>query len=721
MRRGLRVILAASLLAGASLLAPIGHAPARASGYQLDPSFGGAGYVKADYDNADWHERQVELMVRADGSVQFAGTSRFEGDWVPLPHLVGLSAAGTPDPALGPDGVHKLDGDFVEGGADGSFVTLRSTDSGKVLKRYLRPGVVDTEFGTAGSLPVSFAATNRTPILRARNGGGGWYAVGTALGTDRDWVVTKLTATGAPDERFGPGGTVRDDFGGDDDPRAAVVQADGKLLVAGGTGATGDDAMVARYADGGLDPTFSGDGRATSAFGRGAAGESIVLQPDGKVVVVGIVAHRTEARGNIALMRFLPDGNLDPSFGTGGLVETDLGGSGWAVGYEVAVARNGDLLVVGSRDIYSADGAVLLRYRPDGTLDSSFGTGGVITVRFGQSGAWLTSVAVDGDHVYVAGTTAGSTYWVVARYGPTPKPPAPTTTTTTTTTRDTSVPTPTTTTTTTAPDLGKAGPKDPGPVARRSGYWMVGADGTVYRFGDAGWYGHAAVGKAEAVDIEPSPSGDGYWVVDSAGKVHAFGDAASFGNVDSSWLRAGERITSLSARPQGLGYLVFTSKGRVVAIGPDGRNELPGLGHLTLNGPVLDSVATPSGNGYFMVASDGGIFTFGDAVFHGSMGDRKLNAPVQSLVPDGDGEGYWLVASDGGIFAFRADFRGSMGATRLNRPVTGMVRAGAGYLMVGEDGGVFDFSGDANSFKGSLGANPPVRPITSVALLEAHR
>ena len=82
-----------------------------------------------------------------------------------------------------------------------------------------------------------------------------------------------------------------------------------------------------------------------------------------------------------------------------------------------------------------------------------------------------------------------------------------------------------------------------------------------------------------------------------------------------------------------------------------------------LNGPVLDSVATPSGNGYYMVASDGGIFTFGDAMFLGSMGGIRLNAPVQSLVPDPDGVGYWLVASDGGVFAFAATFRGSMGGT----------------------------------------------------------
>jgi hypothetical protein len=117
-----------------------------------------------------------------------------------------------------------------------------------------------------------------------------------------------------------------------------------------------------------------------------------------------------------------------------------------------------------------------------------------------------------------------------------------------------------------------------------------------------------------------------------------------------------------------------------------------------------------------MVASDGGIFAFGDARFHGSMGGQPLNAPVQSLVPDGDGTGYWLVASDGGIFAFEAPFRGSMGGAALNRPVTGMVRYGNGYLMVGEDGGIFSFSD--RPFAGSLGSDPPTVPIVSVATKE---
>jgi hypothetical protein len=82
---------------------------------------------------------------------------------------------------------------------------------------------------------------------------------------------------------------------------------------------------------------------------------------------------------------------------------------------------------------------------------------------------------------------------------------------------------------------------------------------------------------------------------------------------------------------------------------------------------------TPDGLGYWLVASDGGIFSFGDAVFHGGTGGIHLNQPIVGMAVDITGAGYWLVASDGGIFTFGdAGFYGSTGGTHLNRPIVGM-------------------------------------------------
>ncbi|HXQ59738.1 MAG TPA: hypothetical protein VN799_06555, partial [Acidimicrobiales bacterium] len=118
-------------------------------------------------------------------------------------------------------------------------------------------------------------------------------------------------------------------------------------------------------------------------------------------------------------------------------------------------------------------------------------------------------------------------------------------------------------------------------------------------------------------------------------------------------------------------------------------------------------------HGYWLVGSDGGIFSFGTAAFHGSMGGIPLQRPVVGITPTTTGNGYWLVASDGGIFSFGdATFYGSIPEVglhpagsglpnSLNAPIVGMVptSTGQGYFMVASDGGVFAF-GDAR-FEGS--------------------
>ena len=240
------------------------------------------------------------------------------------------------------------------------------------------------------------------------------------------------------------------------------------------------------------------------------------------------------------------------------------------------------------------------------------------------------------------------------------------------------------------------------------GYWMLGADGSVYAFGDAHVAG--SLQDPTASHLTPTPSAHGYWIVNAAGHVYAFGDATAFG--DAPALAVGERVATMSATPTGKGYWLFTSAGRVFAFG-DAR-FFGDLSAVHLNGPIVDSVATTSGSGYYMVAADGGVFGFGDAHFFGSLGGSHLNQPIIGLVPTPSGRGYWMVASDGGVFAFGdAPFRGSLGSVALNRPIVGMVRFGNGYLLAASDGGIFDFS--SSPFLGSLGGQVPPAPIIGVA------
>lgn len=158
------------------------------------------------------------------------------------------------------------------------------------------------------------------------------------------------------------------------------------------------------------------------------------------------------------------------------------------------------------------------------------------------------------------------------------------------------------------------------------------------------------------------------------------------------------------------GYWLVASDGGVFNFGYAGFHGSMG-GH-RLNQPMVGMSRTISGSGYWTVASDGGIFSFGDARFSGSTGSIRLNKPIVGMAPDPDGHGYWLVASDGGIFAFDAPFYGSAGGQWIDSPVVGMAAApdGKGYWLVQSNGTVHNF-GSAPYF-GSV-RNPPA-PMTGM-------
>jgi hypothetical protein len=166
--------------------------------------------------------------------------------------------------------------------------------------------------------------------------------------------------------------------------------------------------------------------------------------------------------------------------------------------------------------------------------------------------------------------------------------------------------------------------------------------------------------------------------------------------------------------PVGLAYWLAGSDGGIFSFG--GAAFHGSMGGVPLNKPVVAIAPTLNGGGYWEVASDGGIFNFGSAGFYGSMGGRTLNKPVVGLAGGPEGGGYWEVASDGGIFNFgNAGFHGSMGGKRLNMPIVSMAATpdGRGYWEVASDGGIFSF-GDAQFF-GSMGGKPLNEPIVGMA------
>ncbi len=241
------------------------------------------------------------------------------------------------------------------------------------------------------------------------------------------------------------------------------------------------------------------------------------------------------------------------------------------------------------------------------------------------------------------------------------------------------------------------------------GYWEVAADGGIFTFGDAGFYGSMGGQRLNSpvVGMTATPDGRGYWEVAADGGIFTFGDAGFYGSMGGQ--RLNSPVVGMTATPDGRGYWEVAADGGIFTFGDAG--FYGSMGGQRLNSPVVGMAATPDGRGYWEVAADGGIFTFGDAGFYGSMGGQRLNSPVVGMTATPDGRGYWEVAADGGIFTFGdAGFYGSMGGQRLNSPVVGMTATpdGRGYWEVAADGGIFTF-GDAG-FYGSMGGLPPPRP-----------
>jgi peptidoglycan/xylan/chitin deacetylase (PgdA/CDA1 family) len=195
--------------------------------------------------------------------------------------------------------------------------------------------------------------------------------------------------------------------------------------------------------------------------------------------------------------------------------------------------------------------------------------------------------------------------------------------------------------------------------------------------------------------------GAGPTYVPQVSASYAFGNAPVPGPPITSNLP----LVGAAASSDGSGYWEVASDGGVFSFGDAAFHG--SMGGRPLNAPIVGMAATSDGGGYWEVASDGGIFSFGDAAFHGSVGGRPLNAPIVGMAATSDGGGYWEVASDGGIFSFGdAAFHGSMGGRPLNAPIVGMAAAsGGGYWVLASDGGIFSFSTPFYGSRAGLGAD----------------
>ena len=281
-------------------------------------------------------------------------------------------------------------------------------------------GGLDPSFSGNGLQLTDFAADYDGALDLAIQDDGKIVAVGYAgVGGSVEFGVARFRRGGALDTTFSGDGKRMVDLGsGSSQANAVIIQDDGKIVVAGyAETATGRDFALARLRPGGgLDPTFSGDGKKTTDLGSDLEEiYGVGVRLDGKIVVAG---YTFGTDSDLALARYRPNGALDTTFSGDGRRVIDLGGDEaiWAM----TLLPNGKVLGVGEAFGDADKDFLLARFRAGGALDGTFsGDGRTLTDFGGTEQANAIAIGPDGK-IVLAGTAnlGADDEFAVARYGP---------------------------------------------------------------------------------------------------------------------------------------------------------------------------------------------------------------------------------------------------------------------------------------------------------------
>jgi uncharacterized delta-60 repeat protein len=284
------------------------------------------------------------------------------------------------------------------------------------------PGTLDRSFGSGGTVVTNFLGPRYADVAKAVaiDSQKRIVTVGGTIGPrSSEVIVARYRPDGHLDRSFSGNGKARTAF---DEPDAAgssvAIDARDRIVVAGRSCAEYPDCdfALARYTrSGNLDPSFGFRGKVTTDLGSGSV-NSVAIDHRGRIVAAGGTAEPYQG-GEFALARYRRNGDLDHSFGAGGLVTTQVATEG--VANSVAIDGQGRIVAAGVAVKGIADNETgLARYEPNGSLDRSFGGGGIVTTNFGRRREETRSVAIDGRRIVVAGfreTSAGDRF-KLARY-----------------------------------------------------------------------------------------------------------------------------------------------------------------------------------------------------------------------------------------------------------------------------------------------------------------
>jgi uncharacterized delta-60 repeat protein len=279
-------------------------------------------------------------------------------------------------------------------------------------------GDLDTSFDGDGVVLTDFPPKFEGAAAVAVQADGAIVAAGRSVrGGDSRFAVARYLADGSPDLSFGGDGrvvtniTLKTDFA-----TALAIQTDGAIVAVGRAGGGyGRFAAVRYLPNGALDPSFGGDGIVTTNFTRrnDYASAVAIQEADGTIIVAGRARQRTVADSSahdaaFGLVRYLPDGGLDTSFSGDGTIFANLT-SGEDYAFDMAIQSDGRIVVVG-RAGGSRGRFGVARYESDGALDVSFGGDGKVFTNLSASDDYARSVALQQDGRIVAAGTAAYRY-----------------------------------------------------------------------------------------------------------------------------------------------------------------------------------------------------------------------------------------------------------------------------------------------------------------------
>lgn len=365
----------------------------------LDLTFGGGGLVTTDFQ-AVGGISGIAAALQGD-KILVAGKTNSAATTIDF--AVGrYHADGTPDTTFGDGGAvvtaihpnHDTVKDMVVR-PDGKIVLAGWTPRGTSLStgnlalvQYNPDGTPDTTFGDGGTVVTSQTSHTLYSEAMALQADGKIVVAGRISGSFSDFMAVRYNTDGSLDASFGDGGFATIDLGSTTDGANGVaIQADGRIILAGYAGHNGTDFAVVRLnVDGSLDASFGTGGKVLNGVGSGTveSATAVVLLPDGRITIGG------KASNKVALVRYLSDGSLDPTFGNGGLAISTVSVSSLQ-GPGMILQPDGKILLDG--------GIVVTRFNANGSLDTSFGSSGSIS-----TGLLSTFGAIQGDRILVLGT-----------------------------------------------------------------------------------------------------------------------------------------------------------------------------------------------------------------------------------------------------------------------------------------------------------------------------